>query len=164
VSPPRSVVHTWKQAGRLFFWRFTENTRNFPGWHFMVDREASVSIAALLRSMAKSETTCSRTVVVSLPTAEVLAKPNNRNAGCFAPERLRIELVHSGVKVWTLIEDGAVVHWQLSADGLRAAAEVFANPAEYFDSSIGEEPVLWSWGLLTGSPSKASLKRTRAKK
>ena len=156
----RDVI-TWKQAGRLFFWRFTENTRDFPGWHFMVDPAAGKSIAALLRSMAQSTSACSRTVVVSLPTTEVLSVPNNRNSQCVAPERLRIEFAPSGVKSWAFAEDGAVVHWQLGADGLRAAAEVFANPAKYFDSTIGEETVLWSWGLLPQKPPRNSRQRRR---
>jgi hypothetical protein len=161
VTYSRSVVDSWKQAGRLFFWRFTENTRNFPGWHFMVDRAASASIAALLRSMAKSESPCSRTVVVSLPTAEVLSVPNNRHSPCVAPERLRIELATSDAKCWLLTEDGAVVHWLIGSDNLRDVADVFADPAKYFDSTIGENPPLWSWGVLTQSPPNKSLERTR---
>ena len=106
--------------------------------------------------MAKSESACSRTVVVSLPTTEVLRIPNNRNSPCVAPERLRVELAQSDVNAWALIEDGAVVHWQLGADRLRDAANVFADPAKYFDSSFGEEPVLWSWGMLAKSaPNKS---------
>jgi hypothetical protein len=151
VAYSRNPVASWKQAGRLFFWRFTENNRNFPGWHFMVDQAASASIAALLRSMAKSESACSRTVVVSLPTAEVLSVPNNRRSPCVAPERLRIELATTDAKSWLLTEDGAVVHWLLGADRLIEVADVFADPGKYFDSSIGDTPALWSWGLLAQS-------------
>lgn len=155
----RSVVGSWKQAGRLFFWRFTENTRNFPGWHFMVDHAAAASIAALLRSMAKHESPCSRTIVVSLPTTEVLRVPNNRRSPCVAPERLRIELVTSNPKSWLLTEDGAVVHWLLGADNLRDVADVFADPTKYFDSTIGEKPTLWSWGVLPqSSPDKSPVR------
>jgi len=161
VAYSRSIVDRWRQAGRLFFWRFTENTRNFPGWHFMVDRAASTSIAALLRSMAQSGSPCSRTIVVSLPTAEVLSIPNNRNSQCVAPERLRIELDLSGGDAWTLVEDGAVVHWRLGAESLRTVAEVFADPAKHVDSTVGQEPVLWSWGVLSQSPPNKSLERTR---
>ena len=159
----RRVVDSWKQSGRLFFWRFSENTRNFPGWHFMVDRAASASIARLLRSMAKSASTCSRTVVVSLPTTEVLAIPNNSHSQCVAPERLRIELTVSDAASWAITEDGAVVHWQLGADSLRAAADVFADPMKYLDSTIGRDPVLWSWGILTRSSPNKSVERTRGK-
>jgi hypothetical protein len=161
VAYSRSVVDSWKQAGRLFFWRFTEDTRNYPGWHFMVDHAASTSIAGLLRSMAQSEFLCSRTVVVSLPTTDVLSVPNNRQSPCVAPERLRIELAVSDARCWLLIEDGAVVHWQLGADSLRKVADVFADPMKYFDSTIGEEPVLWSWGVLAQPPPNKSLERTR---
>lgn len=159
----RSVVDSWTQAGRLFFWRFTQNTRNFPGWHFMVDRAASTSIAALLRSMAQSASLCSRTIVVSLPTAEVLTIPNNRNSQCVAPERLRIELDLSGSDAWSLVEDGTVVHWRMGADSLRSVADVFADPAKYFDSTVGKEPVLWSWGVLTQSPPNKSREWKRAR-
>jgi hypothetical protein len=161
VAYSPSVVDSWKQTGRLFFWRFTENTRNYPGWHFMVDHAASSSIAALLRSMAQSESPCSRTVVVSLPTTDVLNVPNNRQSRCVAPERLRIELAVSDANSWLLTEDGAVVHWHLGADRLRELADVFADPAKYFDSTIGEGPVLWSWGILTQSLPDKSLERTR---
>ena len=163
VAYSRSVVNRWKQAGRLFFWRFTENTRNFPGWHFMVDPAASTSISVLLRSMAQSESPCSRTVVVSLPTAAVLGVPNNRRSPCVAPERLRIELALSDAKCWSLTEDGAVVHWHLGADSLRRVADVFAEPTKYFDSTIGEDPALWSWGMLTQSSPDKPLRRTRGK-
>jgi hypothetical protein len=161
VAYSRSVVHNWKQAGRLFFWRFTEDTRNYPGWHFMVDHAASTSIAALLRSMAQSESPCSRTVVVSLPTTEVLGVPSNRQSQCVAPERLRIELDLSDIRSWILTEDGAVLHWHLGADSLRKLADVFADPMKYFDSTVGDEPVLWSWGLLRQSSPNKSLKRNR---
>jgi hypothetical protein len=159
----RNVMNRWKQAGRLFFWRFTENARNFPGWHFMVDRAASTSIAALLRSMAQNTYPCSRSLVVSLPTAEVLSIPNNRNSQCVAPETLRIELDLSSADAWALVEDGAVVHWRLGAESLRSMADVFADPARYFDSTVGREPVLWSWGVLDRSPRGKSLERTRGR-
>jgi hypothetical protein len=163
VAYTRNAIDSWKQAGRLFFWRFTENTRNYPGWHFMVDRTASASIAALLRSMAHSSTPCSRTIVVSLPTTEVLRVPNNRNSPCVAPERLRVELTLESSDAWSLVEDGAVVHWQLGINRLREVIDVFADPISYFDSTIGQNPVLWSWGILTQSPSKTSGKRKRGR-
>lgn len=157
----RSSVDSWKQAGRLFFWRFTENNRNFPGWHFMVDRDASTSIAALLRSMSQSQSACSRSVVVSLPTAEVLSIPNNRNSPCVAPERLRLELDQTTSDAWELVEEGAVVHWRLGANTLRHMADVFADPAMYFDSTVGRDPVLWCWGLLAQTTPGKSRGRAR---
>ena len=146
---PRSPVNTWKQSGRLFLWRFTENTRNFPGWHFMVDRAAAASLSELLKAMARGTPPCFRGVVVSLPTAEVLAVPNNRHSGCVAPEKLRVELDPEDADSWAFEEEGAVLHWRMGAHKLQLAADVFGDPVKYFDSSIGKSPALWSWGLLT---------------
>ena len=123
--------------------------------------KSGVSISALLRPMAQSESPCSRTVVASLPTAHVLSVPNNCQSQYVAPERLRIELAIADTKSWLLTEDGAVVHWHLGADSLRKVADVFADPTKYFDSTIGEEPALWSWGVLPQSSPDKSLERTR---
>jgi hypothetical protein len=113
--------------------------------------------------MSQSASLCSRTIVVSLPTAEVLNIPNNRNSQCVAPERLRIESDLTGSDAWALVEDGAVVHWRLGTQRLRDMADVFADPAKYFDSPVGQEPVLWSWGVLTQSPPNKSLERKRGR-
>jgi hypothetical protein len=78
-----------------------------------------------------------------------------------APERLRTELDISDDQSWLITEEGAVVHWHLGADSLRKVADVFADPMKYFDSTVGEAPVLWSWGLLRQSSPKKSLGRKR---
>jgi hypothetical protein len=113
--------------------------------------------------MAKSESPCARAVVVSLPTAEVLGVPNNRYSPCVAPERLRIEMITTEAKSWLLTEDGAVVHWRLDAESLCDVADVFANPAKYRDSTIGENPALRFWGVLPHSAPEKSPGRTRGR-
>ena len=158
-----SELDTWRQSGRLFFWRFTENVRNYPGWHFMLDSAGAISVSSLVRAMSRSSTPCIRTVQVSLPTAEVLRVANNRNAGCVAPTKLRIELDTADSTAWSLNDDGVAAHWRLGSRTATAVADAFADPAKYFDSAIGTKPVLWSWGLLQGSPPNKSLGRTRGR-
>jgi hypothetical protein len=154
-------IGAWKQSGRLFFWRFTENVRNYPGWHFMVDSTASTSVAGLLHAMSKSETSCTRIVQVSHPTTEVLRVANNRSAGCVAPTKLRIELDANDADAWSLDDDGVALHWRLGARTAAVAADAFANPVDYFDSAIGAKPALWSWGLLKPASTRKSPARTR---
>jgi hypothetical protein len=160
---PLSSVETWRQSGRLFFWRFTENVRNYPGWHFMLDSTGSISISALVRAMSKSATKCIRTVQVSYPTAEVLQVPNNRSAGCVAPTKLRIELDTTDPSTWSLNDDGVAVHWRFGYHHAATVADAFTDPLKYFGSTIGTVPVLWSWGLLSDPPPGKSLKRTRGR-
>jgi hypothetical protein len=151
-----SNVGAWKQSGRLFFWRFTENVRDYPGWNYMLDPAGAKSVAALLHVMSKSETGCSRVVQVSQPTTEVLRIPNNRGAGCVTPTKLRIELDIADPDAWSLDDDGVALHWRLGSRTAQIAEDAFANPGKYFDSTIGARPALWSWGLLkSASPSKS---------
>jgi hypothetical protein len=145
-------IGTWKQSGRLFFWRFTDNVRNYPGWNFMLDSTGSKSIAGLLRAMSKSATSCIRIVQVSQPTTEVLRAANNHSAGCVAPTKLRIELDATDADAWSLDDDGVALHWRLGSHTAALAADAFSDPAKFFDSSIGAKPPLWSWGLLKKSP------------
>jgi hypothetical protein len=154
-------IDNWRQSGRLFFWRFTENVRSYPGWNFMLDSAGAISVSSLVRAMSKSSTPCIRTVQVSLPTVEVLRVANNRSAGCVAPTRLRIEIDTADPATWSLNDDGVAVHWRLGSHTATAVADAFADPAKYFDSAIGTKPVLWSWGLLQVSPSNKSLERMR---
>jgi hypothetical protein len=158
-----NAVDAWRQSGRLFFWRFTENVRDFPGWHFMVDAAGSISLASLLRALSRSATSSIRTVQVSLPTTEVLRIPNNRGSACVAPTRLRIELDTTDAAAWSLDEDVATVHWRLGTTTAASVANALANPMEFFESSIGAAPALWSWGLLPESPADKPQKRMRGR-
>jgi hypothetical protein len=152
AARPVKDIETWKQSGRLFLWRFTDNVRNFPGWHFMLDSTGSKSIASLLHAMSKSATSCDRIVQVSQPTTEVLRVPNNRSAGYVSPTKLRIELDASDADAWALDDDGVALHWRLGSRTAAVAADAFSDPSKYLGSSIGAKPPLWSWGLLK-SPS-----------
>lgn len=147
-------LDTWRQSGRLFLWRFTENVRNYPGWHFMLDRAGSISISQLMHAMSRTSGNCIRTVQISQPTTEVLRVPNNKASGCIAPTKLRIELDTADPTAWVLDDDGVAAQWRLGSSHASTVADAFADPAKYFDSSIGAAPGLWSWGLLKGATNK----------
>jgi hypothetical protein len=156
-------IGTWKQSGRLFFWRFTENVRDYPGWNFMLDSAGSTSVAGLLLAMSKSSEDCSRIVQISHPTTEVLRVANNLGAGCVAPTKLRIELDAADADTWSLEDDGVALHWRLGTRTAAAAADAFADPLDYVDSKIGSRPPLWSWGLLKSTSTRKAPERTRGR-
>jgi hypothetical protein len=82
--------HLWKQAGRVSLWRYTENQRNFPGWHLTADATGCSSLISLLDAFASDNIAVTRTLEIVAPTAEILAVPNNLSgrAGWVAPARL----------------------------------------------------------------------------
>lgn len=82
--------HLWKQAGRVSLWRYTENERNFPGWHVTADAIGCSSLISLMDAFSSDSVASSRTVEVVAPTPEILAVPNNRSgrATWSAPTKL----------------------------------------------------------------------------
>lgn len=84
--------HLWKQAGRVSLWCYTENERNFPGWHLTADATGCSSLISLIDAFAFDNVAVSRTLEVVAPTAEILAVPNNRSgrAEWGAPTKLRL--------------------------------------------------------------------------
>ena len=70
-------ANAWKQSGRISLWRYTENQRNFPGWHLNGDADGCQSLLALLDALA-ADGEGSRTVAIIAPTKTQLSVPNNK--------------------------------------------------------------------------------------
>lgn len=75
---PDENVDRWRQEGRLYFWRYTENTRNYPGWHLTADDPCCRSLADLIERMLSARWGSRKLLVVTPPTKKVLGVPNNR--------------------------------------------------------------------------------------
>ncbi|MEO8366552.1 MAG: hypothetical protein ABI538_10135 [Pseudoxanthomonas sp.] len=85
------LVNSWNQSGLVSIWRYTDNERNYPGWHLNADGAGCQSLLALLEALA-SYGTGSRSVAVTAPTKAQLRVPNNKAglAAWVAPDRLRV--------------------------------------------------------------------------
>lgn len=84
-------ANSWKQSGRISLWRYTENERNFPGWHLNADAAGCRSLLALLEMLAANGSG-SRTVTVTAPTKAQLDVSNNKaGLGAWvAPDKLLV--------------------------------------------------------------------------
>lgn len=85
------LANSWKQSGRISLWRYTENERNFPGWHLSADAAGCQSLLALLEALA-ADRAGFRTVAITVPTKPQLCVPNNKGgqAAWLAPNKLRV--------------------------------------------------------------------------
>ena len=85
------LANSWKQSGRISLWRYTENERNFPGWHINADSAGCESLLALLEVLS-ADGGGSRTVAIATPTKAQLDVPNNKAglATWVAPDKLRM--------------------------------------------------------------------------
>ena len=138
----------WQQCGRISLWRYTENERNFSGWHLNADAEGCASLLSLLDALESSPGEY-RTVRITAPTAAVLRVPNNRGgrAAWLAPAKLR--LCCSPVQAcWVFPLDLDPASLTVGADWLPRLREGIGGiPEGRGDYSIGSdaEPSLWFW-------------------
>jgi hypothetical protein len=85
-------VNSWRQRGAIYLWRYSDNARNYPGWHMHADEAGGLAMLELLAALATSSAVVHRTIQLSVPTPAVLAVPNNQGgqARWWAPSRWQI--------------------------------------------------------------------------
>jgi hypothetical protein len=138
-------LNSWRQTGLFHFWRFTENVKNYPGWHLATDPAGHASFLDLLRRLRNAtDSHASRTVHSTSPSSEVLATVNNRRSPVVSPTR--VQVVRSDVSDrWTITAD-ADVTVEIGVDHLDGIVRWLAAPAEAFDTTYGKDPSVWFWG------------------
>ena len=141
--------HAWKQLGTAALWRYTDNTRNFPGWHFTADAAGCASLVALLDALAADAAPASRTVALVAPTAANLAVPGNRSAGIVAANRLRISY-SPDLTSWQMPEDAEPAQLSIGPNWLSTLRDAIAGiPRGEGDYSVGASgsgnSQLWIW-------------------
>jgi len=72
-----NAVNQWKQAGRVFIWRYPPERRR-DGWHFTAEDAACDSLIELIEAMRASQNPCRRTVALSQPSSVIWGVPNFR--------------------------------------------------------------------------------------
>jgi len=139
---------SWKQSGRISLWRYTENERNYPGWHLNADAEGCNSLRALLEALA-ADGDGSRTVVLTAPTKIQAGVPNNRSgrAAWVAPAKLQIAYSPTSSD-WAFPPDLEPAVLTMGSDWVALLLEGIAGiPKGRGDYSIGGDGSLplWFW-------------------
>jgi hypothetical protein len=149
----------WTQKGQVFFWRYTENIRNYPGWHLALDLSGGNSVLVLLSSMKLLNEPTMRTVRLTKPGPDVLAIPNNPKSGIVAKDRLRIDWTPEPKNEWSIDEQDDEVVMALGKTVLANIEKAIENPKKAFDTTIALDPFLWFWGIIDKSAANNRLQR-----
>ena len=140
-------VNSWKQSGRISIWRYTENERNYPGWHLNADRVGCQSLLALLDALV-ADGAGSRSIAITPPTKTQLGVPNNRHgqAAWVAPAKLRLTLSPVADQ-WSFPPDLDPAALVVGPTWLQALREgIDGIPEGRGDYSIGKGSLpLWFW-------------------
>ena len=141
-------ANSWHQSGSVSLWRYTENERNYPGWHLNADEAGCRSLVALLEALV-ADGGGSRTLKLSAPTESQLRVPNNRSgrAAWVSPEKLRVVLSSSPGE-WTFPAEMAPAALTLGSswlDPIRTGIEGIAKGSGDFSIGGARGLPLWFW-------------------
>ena len=73
----KGQIEKYKVVGDIYVWKYRENQRNYPGWNFTMDKNASFSMVELLNLMDSCEWSSKKLILLSKPTQMQLDVPNN---------------------------------------------------------------------------------------
>ena len=141
-------IHKWVQNGKVFLWRYTENTRNYRGWHLALDLLGANSLLTLFSSIKALNQPTMRTIRLTNPGSDVLAIPNNRTSKIVVKEKLLINWIPDRKNEWSIDEQNNQLIIRLGKNVLVNIEKAIQTPTKAFDTTIAIEPILWFWGII----------------
>ncbi|HVH36754.1 MAG TPA: hypothetical protein VM847_21865, partial [Tahibacter sp.] len=150
LKPARAFA-TWKPSGTVSLWRYTVNTRNYPGWHLNADAAGCRSLLDLLDALA-TEPGSYRTIPLRPPSAAQLDVPNNRRSPVVAATKLQLALSDVPAQ-WRFPHDDDPATLTIGSDWLaplrKGLLDITRGRGDY---SIGSDAdgnlPLWFWWAL----------------
>jgi hypothetical protein len=150
----KDAIAAWKQSGRVYFWTYRPQKRNFIGWHFAADAAGKDSIIDLLEVLPNADYPTKRTVKLTSPPDRVLDVP-------FAPRHCHKVVSPAALRfvfepewqedAWQVLMDGDHAQISLGHGSMRELADAVRSARNGdFDFAIGPRredapQAIWFW-------------------
>jgi hypothetical protein len=130
----------------LYFWRFLENTANYPGWNLAASAGGTKCLLDALERLSISETE-GLNLTCAAPDRQVLKVPNNADSPVVAA--IRVQLVRADdTDAGQLVEERGEVTLRLTLKQVAQVQRALRDPPAAFDTAIIEDPDVWYWGVV----------------
>ena len=142
-------VDAWTKSGRLWLWRYTENSRDRGGWHLTGDDAGCASLVALLDAFAADGKPATRAFELDRTTERIVCVPNFDTPWAGAT-RLRITF-SADPSAWSMPVEDDPAHLVVGATWLPSLHKAVAGiPQGEGDFTIGPKKAgrLWIWWKL----------------
>ena len=143
----KQFSHSWKQQGSISLWRYTENERNFRGWHLSADESGCRSLVDLIEALAADGAPASRSIELIAPTPAILGVPNNRGgtASYKSPQKWRVRF-SSEPDHWSFPKQLDPAEFCFGYEWLEPLRKGISGMSQGLgDYSIGSDLPLWFW-------------------
>jgi hypothetical protein len=148
------ILNKWKQKGKLYLWKYKQNTQNYPGWHLNANKEGVKSLLELFGLMKDAKYSCDRTLFVDAPTRDVLSVPNNKNAAFRTVKKIQLKcfgLDHAEDN-WSFILTDDKIEFEFSKSKLevliKGIVDISEGNGDYaleIDDKVNPIEYLWFW-------------------
>jgi hypothetical protein len=147
-----SAIEKWRQAGRLFLWRYGKRAVNKHGWQIAADVPGSANLAELIGLIGAAQHPVRRTLIITPPSLAMTQIPNASRAvaGVWSPKHLKISFDQRlAGDLWSIDEMGEQVIMTFGAAWLadlsQAAVDMGRREGDYSIGPNGSEQGLWIW-------------------
>jgi len=145
-------IEKYKVEGKVFIWKFLENTRNYPGWNLTMDTKCAESLEKLFNLMEESEYPSKKTLEIFSPTQKQLIVPNDRggHASWKTKEQLILNFNKFGYEnLWKLIESKNILELSFGKNKIyelkNAITGITKGEGDYGICDDSGENILYFW-------------------
>jgi hypothetical protein len=148
----KDEIDKHKIDGKVYTWKYLENSRNYPGWNFTVDKTASRSLVELLNLMKQCAWSSRKEIQISKPTKNQIKVPNNQNG--IAKWKTVTKLILTSKKTaekefWQVMENENEIEIQFGESKLvdfeKAIRGIAKGIGDFAITSESEDNILYLW-------------------
>jgi hypothetical protein len=147
-------ISKWEHRGKTYLWKYRDNARNFPGWHFTADNESCAAFDELFETINKARNPGVYTIPLCAPTQKVLSVPNNQGGRArFEPaKKLKIKYSPSQPDEWNMTFKNSTVTLNIGRNYLQALQkgikDIKAGNGDYAIGPMEDENRIWVWWMV----------------
>lgn len=151
-SHMKDKIEKHKINGKVYTWKYLENSKNYSGWNFTVDETAGGNLVELLNLMKQCEWSSRKEIQISKPTENQIKVPNNQNGS--AKWKTVSKLILTSKKTaekefWQIIEKESEIEIQFGKNKLidfeKAICGIPKGIGDFAITSDSEDNILYLW-------------------
>jgi hypothetical protein len=146
-------ISKWKHRGKSYLWRYKENTKNYPGWHFSADEISCSAFIDLFNLMDVATYSGNCKISITPPNDALLSIPNNLNGNARYETAKQLVIKYDPLKqvLWNITHNDSTVFIDIGKKYLlefrKGIEDIKQGQGDYSIGPIADENRLWFWWM-----------------